>query len=183
MFSNVHTLKPKTAVRRDSTGASPAHAALLLSLATSAQAIISVLPEEMAQKQSWVQQHLLPTPGTAGLSRSPMAGSPSAQVLSTWAEAKRYGPGRESNAARYHLDRRGLQVSCVIVEYNDYPMVEWYGLFYNIGASATPILQNIQGLDTTFNSHQRQNLSSMARRRLRVSTSYQPYQIPLDPRV
>jgi alpha-galactosidase len=41
-------------------------------------------------------------------------------------------------------------VRCVAVEYADYPAVEWTVYFKNTGTNNTPILENIQGLDTRF---------------------------------
>ena len=42
----------------------------------------------------------------------------------------------------------GLEVRCVAVAYADFPAVEWTVWFENTGTERTPVLQNIQGLDT-----------------------------------
>ncbi|MBN1817919.1 MAG: NPCBM/NEW2 domain-containing protein, partial [Sedimentisphaerales bacterium] len=43
-----------------------------------------------------------------------------------------------------------LEIRCVAVDYADFPAVEWTLYFKNTGASDTPILHNIQALDTSF---------------------------------
>lgn len=47
----------------------------------------------------------------------------------------------------------GLEVRCVVVEYTDFPTVEWTVYFKNNGSKDTPILENLQALDTAFNRH------------------------------
>lgn len=44
----------------------------------------------------------------------------------------------------------GLEVLCKGVEYSDFPVVEWTLHFKNTGAKDTPIIENIQALDTVF---------------------------------
>jgi len=44
----------------------------------------------------------------------------------------------------------GLQVRCVALEYHDFPTVEWTLYFKNTGTNDTPLLSNIQALDTRF---------------------------------
>ena len=44
----------------------------------------------------------------------------------------------------------GLEVQCVGIEYHDYPVVEWTVHFRNTGTADTPILENIQALDATW---------------------------------
>ncbi len=43
-----------------------------------------------------------------------------------------------------------LSVRCVVVEYKDFPAVEWTVFFKNTGATPTPILANIEALDADF---------------------------------
>ncbi|MBN2128982.1 MAG: glycoside hydrolase family 127 protein [Sedimentisphaerales bacterium] len=45
----------------------------------------------------------------------------------------------------------GLEVRCAAVEYLDFPTVEWTLYFKNTGAKDTPIISDIQALDTGFN--------------------------------
>ncbi|MHB0960570.1 MAG: alpha-galactosidase [Pirellulaceae bacterium] len=48
----------------------------------------------------------------------------------------------------------GLEVQCLGIEYHDYPVVEWTVHFRNRGTADTPILENIQALDTTWQREQ-----------------------------
>jgi alpha-galactosidase len=50
----------------------------------------------------------------------------------------------------YHGPETGLDVRCVAVEYLDYPIVEWTLYFKNTSTKDTPILSDIQALDTAF---------------------------------
>lgn len=57
---------------------------------------------------------------------------------------------RTSRTQVYTDPKTSLQVRCEIVEYNDFPTVEWTLYFKNAGEKDTPILENIQALDTLF---------------------------------
>jgi alpha-galactosidase len=46
--------------------------------------------------------------------------------------------------------KTGLLVRCAGIEYNDFPTVEWTLHFKNAGAAETPIISDIQALDTRF---------------------------------
>lgn len=43
-----------------------------------------------------------------------------------------------------------LQVDCLVTRYDEFPMVEWTLKFRNLSAQDTPILENIQVIDTKF---------------------------------
>jgi alpha-galactosidase len=49
--------------------------------------------------------------------------------------------------------RTGLQLRCVVREYEDFPVVEWTLHFKNRATNDTPILENIQALDLDFDSY------------------------------
>ena len=57
---------------------------------------------------------------------------------------------RTEHVLTYADDKTGLQVRCVAVEYHDFPTIEWTLYFTNSGAQDTPILSDIQALDTRF---------------------------------
>ncbi len=57
---------------------------------------------------------------------------------------------RSEHTLSYADDKTGLQVRCVAVAYHDFPAVEWTVYFRNAGASDTPILEDLQGLDARF---------------------------------
>lgn len=57
---------------------------------------------------------------------------------------------RTERTLRYAHAPTGLEVRCVMVEYADFPVVEWTVYFKNNGAADTPILEDILALDATF---------------------------------
>ena len=57
---------------------------------------------------------------------------------------------RTEHTVRWIEAKSGLEVRFVAVEYNDFPAVEWTVYFKNTSQANTPILENIQALDTRF---------------------------------
>ena len=112
-------------------------------------------------------------------------GKPSSELLKTWKfskSKKKLDDNRIQHTLTYTDPDTGLQVKCVGVEYNDYPTVEWTVYFKNTGSADTPILENIQGLDTKlyrsgtgeFLLHH--NVGSPV-----TPNDYQPLETPLPP--
>ncbi len=64
---------------------------------------------------------------------------------------ERVDDARLKHELRYIDVKTGLELRCVAIEYLDFPTVEWTLYFKNTGAQDTPILSEIQALDTTFN--------------------------------
>ena len=78
---------------------------------------------------------------------------PSDELLGAWKfreDAQPLGPGKTKRTQTYTDPQTGLEVRCVIVQYDDYPTVEWTLYFKNTGAADTPILEDLRALDTTF---------------------------------
>jgi len=67
------------------------------------------------------------------------------------ATSSRLDDTRTRHELRYRDPATGLEVRCVAVEYLDFPTVEWTLYFKNTGDKDTPILSDIQALDTRFN--------------------------------
>ena len=76
--------------------------------------------------------------------------------------------------------KSGLQVRCVAVYYRDFAASEWTVYFKNTGQANTPILSDIQGLDTAF---QRGDKGEFVLNGIKgdwnVAESYTPYRIEL----
>ena len=76
----------------------------------------------------------------------------------------------------------GLAVRCAGIAYADYPVVEWTLYFKNEGAADTPLISDIQAIDTQF---QRGGEDEFALRGIRgddcTERSYEPYEEPLPP--
>ncbi|HEX2974275.1 MAG TPA: NPCBM/NEW2 domain-containing protein, partial [Tepidisphaeraceae bacterium] len=63
---------------------------------------------------------------------------------------------RSRSTLTYTDPQTGLQVRCVLVEYSDFPAVEWTLYFKNTGTQDTPILEDIRSLDAGFALNQRE---------------------------
>jgi alpha-galactosidase len=89
-------------------------------------------------------------------------GNPNAKLLEAWS---RTATTRQLDATRKEytvnwLDRRtGLEIRYVVVEYADFPVVEWTVYFKNKGSADTPILANIQVLDIALQHPVKEDLS------------------------
>lgn len=92
---------------------------------------------ELAVARQWMQETL---------PRGPFSfvydGKASGELLSMWKFNKQTLTWTDAAT--------GLRVRCVAVEYADFPVVEWTVYLKNTGKENTPILENIQGLDTRF---------------------------------
>lgn len=106
-------------------------------------------PEEIAAAQRWVSNSLGPRSALL-----PFAfvydGQSSSNLLVDWkrAQSSRALDGnRRAQTVTCTDPKTGLEVRCVVVEYNDFPTVEWTLFFKNTGAKDTPILSAVQALD------------------------------------
>jgi len=80
-------------------------------------------------------------------------GRPSSEFLSAWKldrSSKKIDENRRQHTLTYTDPEKNLVVRCVGVEYKDFPTVEWTVYFKNTGKSNTPILSDIQAIDTLF---------------------------------
>lgn len=60
------------------------------------------------------------------------------------------GANRTERILTYTDTRTGLSIRCVVVEYRDFPTVEWTLHFKNNGTQDTPILSDIRAMDVPF---------------------------------
>ena len=82
-------------------------------------------------------------------------GRPSSEFLGQWKlerETKKLDDQREQHTLTWTDPKSGLRVCCIGVQYHDYPTVEWTLHFKNTGTADSPIIENIQAIDTTFGS-------------------------------
>jgi alpha-galactosidase len=111
---------------------------------------VSVAPAETAAARQWSEAHLL-QPDALPFSFI-YDGKPSASLLKSW-KCERLQRNVDAHRVERTLvfaDRTtGLEVSCVATQYQDFPAVEWVVYFRNGGTADTPILENIQALDTS----------------------------------
>jgi len=79
-------------------------------------------------------------------------GVPSDAILRTWPsrmETTRLDANRTRYIRTWKQPHSNLEVRCVAVDYADFPAVEWTLYFKNVGSTDTPILSNVQALDTS----------------------------------
>jgi alpha-galactosidase len=105
---------------------------------------------EEAREMTWTQQHFLYQSSSLPFSFE-YDGVPSAQLLAAWPQ-KKWMTQLDSNRRQRTLcwtdPKTGLQVTCVAVEYDDFPAVEWTVYFKNIGQIATSLLEKIEAIDS-----------------------------------
>jgi hypothetical protein len=78
-------------------------------------------------------------------------GQKSSELLKKWPlqrNSKEIDSQHTEHTLVYRDPNSGLEVRCVGVEYRDFPTVEWTIYFKNTGAVDSPILENIQALDS-----------------------------------
>ena len=77
-------------------------------------------------------------------------GQPSTSLLPTWKSgvaSKKLDDERTEHVLTYVDPKTGLELRCVVIEYHDFPTVEWTLYFKNTGTADTPIIENIQAAD------------------------------------
>lgn len=80
-------------------------------------------------------------------------GQPSATLLEKWEldrQVTKLDDQRTARNTTWTDPKTGLVVRWAAIEYHDFPTVEWTLYFKNGGASDTPIIADIQALDTRF---------------------------------
>ncbi len=97
----------------------------------------------------WLEQNLFKS-GAASFSFE-YDGKSSSEFLSGWkyaATKRRLNPSQTQHVLTYTDPKSGLEVRCEAIVFQDYPAVEWVLKFKNTSGRETPILSNIQALDT-----------------------------------
>ena len=140
--------------------------------------------DDLAKKDEWAAQNLLSEKNTPPFSFS-YGGKSSAELLPAWPRktvSNKLDANRTEHILTWTDVKSGLEVRCVVVDYSDYPAIEWTVYFKNTGAQDTPILKDIEGLDSRF---ERGAGSEFILRGIAgdwcAAESYQPYQIELGP--
>jgi alpha-galactosidase len=111
-----------------------------------------VAPDEMAAKGRWVRGTLLSVdrPVVSFLYN----GIASGELLPGWRRSLTTGQAQPDGRTRYQLKwtdpATGLEVRVEAVDYGDYPAVEWTGYLKNGGDKATPLIEQVRGLDSSF---------------------------------
>lgn len=110
----------------------------------------SVSADEEETARRWVEANF----GSAS-QRRPFSftygGLSSSSLLSSWTlESSKVAldANRTQRTLTYTDPATGLQLRCIATEYKDYPAVEWVLYFKNTGSADTPILSNVQVIDS-----------------------------------
>jgi alpha-galactosidase len=111
---------------------------------------------------------------------------PSSDLLKMWESgrtSRRRDDQRTEHTLTYTDPQSGLVVRCVAVEYHDFPAVEWTLYFKNTASEATPILEDIQVLDTRFErGEDGEFILHHSKGSQATPTDFEPYADPLEPR-
>jgi alpha-galactosidase len=115
-----------------------------------ARAQAASLSPEKTRSLHWISDHL-----TGETPQVPFSfvydGQPSAQLLASWSrkvEKTQLDPNRIQDTITWTDPKTGLKVTCIAVEFTDFPALEWAVYFKNDGAVNTPILEEIEAIDT-----------------------------------
>ncbi len=155
-------------------------------------------PEEMYLARRWVaakfeapaKEPRADEPDAAVTTDPPFSfvygGRTSAELLKTWTAER---TSRELDARRtehtivYRDPATGLAIRCVAVEYHDFPSVEWTLYFKNTGKADTPLLADIQAVDTAFHRARRRRIHPPPHTGSPCTPNdYQPHATPLGPK-
>ncbi len=122
---------------------------LMLGLIASIAVAATPNSGELAQSKTWAAAHL------ATLTAPPFSfvygGKSSGALLKAWNSITISQETAENctyNTLTWNDPETGLAVRCVAAEYTDFPAVEWTLWFKNTGRADTPILEDVQALDT-----------------------------------
>ncbi len=113
-------------------------------------------------------------------------GKPSGELLRKWGRSLTVKPldnQRTQYTITFHDPDTRLVVQWIGVEYHNFPTVEWTLYFENTGSADTPILENVQAIDTWF---QRRSEGEFLLHHFRGSpaspTDFEPFETKLTPK-
>ncbi len=143
-----------------------------------------VNPEDGRQKKQWSKENLPDFKAKMPFSFV-YDGQASDKLLTGFSKkthTKKLDAERRQRTITWTDPKTGLEVRCVVVDYADYPAVEWTVYFRNTGTSNTPILEDIQGLDVRFEgSVESEFILNGIKGDSATEDSYEPYQLALLP--
>jgi alpha-galactosidase len=102
--------------------------------------------------RNWSSEHLGGDPAALPFSFT-FGGRPSAELLNRWPleqSTSKLDEQRVRRTLKYTDPQSKVEVRCEAIEYLDYPTVEWTLYFRNTGTADSPILEDIQALNATW---------------------------------
>jgi len=141
---------------------------------------------EFDQSQAWVVANF---PSAVPAAKLPpfsfvYGSKSSSELLKGWKqriEAVAPRPAEKKHVYSYADPATGLELDCEITQYTDFPAVEWVLYFKNLGREATPILEQVRALDTTFRSAASRFVLHWARGSSAEPTDFAPRDQELGP--
>lgn len=160
--------------------------ALLLCLVPALQAAapaMGVAEAELKEARNWAAARFGEAP-TADLPISfRYGGKASTEVLPAWKKrhsSRQIDERRTEHTIAWTDPATGLETRLVIVQYRDFPIVEWTQYFKNTGSNDTPLLEQIKSLDATFGSEGRgEPVLHHFKGSPAVPDDYRPFQSPV----
>jgi alpha-galactosidase len=138
-------------------------------------------PEEMSAKAQWLQGTLL------SIDKPVVSfhyhGEASGVLLPTWQKSplssKALSDGRTQYRMTWTDPATGLEVRVEAVEYGDFPAVEWTAYLKNNGSQATPIIDGLRAIDTSFGMASPEAVLRTTQGDNFSPTSYKPFEFKL----
>jgi alpha-galactosidase len=113
------------------------------------------------------------------------AGRPSGELLPSWQTkraTRQVDPHRTEYVTTYTDQDTGLEVRAVAIAYDDFPTVEWTVYLRNAGSAATPIIEDLQAIDTRLErTQEREFVLHYAKGSPNSPTDYEPLESVLGP--
>jgi len=109
---------------------------------------VSPSPAEFDERERWVSVKFK---GNEPPFSFVYNGRPSSELLSAWKverQSSEIDSDRTEHKITYTDPETSLVVRCEAVKYHDFPIVEWTVYFKNEGSKNTPIISNVQAIDT-----------------------------------
>jgi alpha-galactosidase len=163
-------------------------AVLWLMFASLSFAAVAPTEEEMGESRRWAETKFSASGASKAMGQFfsfTYDGKSSANLLKIWkckTEEKKLDERRTESTLTYADPKTGLEIRCVAVAYSDFPVVEWTVYAKNTGDKDTPILENLQGLDTRFvRTEKAEFVLHGIKGDLCTADSFEPYQLPLGP--
>ncbi len=110
-----------------------------------------VKPDDLGVKNQWVEEHLLGAKPMLPFSFV-FGRQPSDALLPTWSKKTHENTldgARVQRTFTWFDPKTEMEVRLEAVDYTDYPVIEWTVYFKNHGKNDTPIIEDVQALDTT----------------------------------
>lgn len=138
--------------------------------------------DEMVSKAKWTQEHL--TEDGPAVFSFVCGGIPFEQLRCGWTkspvELTPLPGGRVRRLQRWTDPRSGLEVRLVSVDYGDFPAVEWTVFVANRGTALSPLIEDLEGINTTLSSPSTSTILRTTRGDNYSASSYEPLAFPLD---